>query len=34
MKGWVMVEKGGFEARRLTARLDKARTFVETLPPK
>jgi hypothetical protein len=34
MKGWVMVEKGGFEDRRLAAWLDKAKAFVQTLPPK
>jgi hypothetical protein len=34
MKGWVMVEKGGFEGRRLAAWLDKAKVFAQTLPPK
>jgi hypothetical protein len=34
MKGWIMVEKGGFEGRRLAAWLEKAEAFVRTLPPK
>jgi TfoX/Sxy family transcriptional regulator of competence genes len=35
MKGWVMVEEGGFETDQvLRDWLDKARGFVETLPPK
>ena len=34
MKGWVLVEKGGFEGRRLAAWLDKAKAFAQTLPPK
>jgi hypothetical protein len=34
MKGWVMVEKGGFEGRRLAVWLDKAMAFAQTLPPK
>jgi hypothetical protein len=34
MKGWVMVEKDGFEGQRLDRWLEKARTFVESLPSK
>jgi TfoX/Sxy family transcriptional regulator of competence genes len=34
MKGWVMVEKDGFEGQRLDRWLEKARTFVENLPSK
>ena len=34
MKGWVMVEKGGFEGKRLTAWLERAKSFVRTLPAK
>jgi len=34
MKGWVMVEKRGFEGRRLAVWLDRARAFVQTLPAK
>ncbi len=34
MKGWIMVEKGGFEGRRLTPWLERARSFVQTLPAK
>lgn len=33
MKGWVMVEKDGFKRdQELKSWLEKARTFVETLP--
>lgn len=35
MKGWVMVSEDGFVTKEeLTLWLNKARTFVETLPPK
>jgi len=35
MKGWVMVDERGFETdQKLRAWLDKARSFVKTLPPK
>jgi hypothetical protein len=35
MKGWVMVEEEGFKnGEELSAWLDKARAFVEKLPPK
>ena len=35
MKGWVMVEDRGFETDdKLKAWLDRARDFVQTLPPK
>lgn len=34
MKGWVMVEKDGFEGQLLNRWLEKARMFVESLPPK
>ena len=34
MKGWVRVAEGGFQGSDLEAWLDKARDFVETLPPK
>jgi len=34
MKGWVMVEKGGFEGGRLSSWLETARSFVQTLPAK
>lgn len=35
MRGWVMVEKAGFESEvELRDWLDRARRFVETLPPK
>ena len=34
MKGWVMVEKGGFEGQHLDQWLEKARVFAESLPSK
>ena len=34
MKGWVMVEKGGFRGHKLKAWLERARHFVEGLPKK
>ena len=35
MKGWVMVEEQGFESdQSLNDWLNKAKTFVSTLPPK
>ena len=34
MKGWVMVEKEGFEGQNLDHWLEKARTFAESLPSK
>lgn len=34
MKGWVMVEKEGFDGRQLDRWLEKASVFVESLPPK
>jgi TfoX/Sxy family transcriptional regulator of competence genes len=35
MKGWVMVERRGFKTDgQLKSWLNKARTFVKTLPPK
>jgi hypothetical protein len=35
MKGWVMVDKKGFQTdEELLEWLEKARTFVKTLPPK
>jgi TfoX/Sxy family transcriptional regulator of competence genes len=34
MKGWVMVEKYGFEGQSLDRWLEQARIFVESLPPK
>ena len=34
MKGWVTVEPKGFEGELLKDWLEKARTFVVTLPPK
>ena len=34
MKGWVMVEEGGFSGHRLKAWLEQARQFVGTLSKK
>ena len=34
MKGWVVVEPKGYEGDSLQDWLDRARTFVSTLPPK
>ena len=34
MKGWVMVEAPGFEGSLMPQWLEKARKFVESLPPK
>lgn len=34
MKGWVMVEKNGFEGGKLGEWIAKARNFVEMLPAK
>ena len=34
MKGWVMVEESGFIGSKLVQWLEKARKFVESLPPK
>jgi hypothetical protein len=34
MKGWVMVEKDGFEGQLLDGWLEKARSFADSLPPK
>ena len=34
MKGWVIVESGGFEGEDLQDWLERARSFVATLPPK
>ena len=34
MKGWVMVEKDGFEGQFLDQWLEKARMFAESLPSK
>jgi hypothetical protein len=34
MKGWIMVETPGFQGDRLIEWLNKARTFVNTLPEK
>jgi hypothetical protein len=34
MKGWVMVEKDGFEGQHLDRWLEKARVFAESLPSK
>lgn len=34
MKGWVMVERGGFEGDKLNSWLAKAEAFVATLPAK
>jgi hypothetical protein len=34
MKGWVMVEKDGFEGQLLDRWLEKARIFAENLPSK
>jgi hypothetical protein len=34
MKGWVMVDAGGFEGQRLDRWLEKARLFAESLAPK
>ena len=34
MKGWVMVEESGFKGSKLVHWLEKAREFVESLPPK
>jgi hypothetical protein len=34
MKGWVMVEENGFKSGQLAKWIEKARQFVETLPPK
>ena len=34
MKGWVMVSPAGYAGRALNDWLDRARTFVSTLPPK
>ena len=34
MKGWVTVEPKGYEGDSLQNWLDRARTFVSTLPPK
>jgi TfoX N-terminal domain len=34
MKGWVMVEAGGFRGPKLQAWLEQARQFVKSLPKK
>ena len=34
MKGWVMVSPEGYAGQALNDWLDRARTFVSTLPPK
>ena len=34
MKGWVMVEQDGLDDNALREWLDKAKRFVQTLPPK
>ena len=34
MKGWVMVDPGGFEGDELEAWIERATSFVQTLPPK
>ncbi len=34
MKGWVMVSPAGYAGKALTDWLERARTFVSTLPPK
>ena len=34
MKGWVMVSPDGYAGTALSDWLDRARTFVSTLPPK
>jgi len=34
MRGWVMVEEGGCRGEALGSWLDRALTFVATLPPK
>ena len=34
MKGWVMVEEGGFGGHKLKTWLEQARQFVESLPKK
>ncbi len=34
MKGWIMVEEAGFKGKALSRWLQKARHFVESLPPK
>jgi hypothetical protein len=34
MKGWVMVEEPGFEGPLLSQWLEKAKKFVQSLPPK
>jgi hypothetical protein len=34
MKGWVMIEPGGYDGDDLHSWLEQARSFVSTLPPK
>jgi hypothetical protein len=34
MRGWVMVDPGGFDGEALDRWLDRARVFVESLPAK
>ena len=34
MKGWIMVDKRGYQGEHLTRWLEKVRAFAESLPPK